>query len=82
MKTSNAVCIAVLATTGLLMTGCGTGETSNRVDGMHGTTRPAPATDLSDTGNYRFRNANADKQRGDTLTEAQADTAFNRKRDH
>ena len=79
MKTSIFLMVALVATTGLLATACGTGETSNHLDGMHGTTRPAPATDLADTGNYRFRNQKADEQRGDTLPETVKDTAFQKK---
>lgn len=62
----------------MLATGCSSGDTLDHADGLHGTTREAPATDLSDTGNYRFRNKRADEVRGDTLSKAQRDTAFGR----
>ncbi len=76
MRTSIPLILAVLCITAALATGCSSGETSDHVDGMHGSKRAAPATDLSDTANYRLRNEHADKQRGDTLPKAVRDTAF------
>ncbi len=67
---------ALVFTLIMLATSCSTGDTNDHADGLHGTTRGAPATDLSDTGNYRLRNKRADESRGDTLPKNVSDTAF------